>query len=173
VPSASTTGRAVLADDGPGEPVAVVGLATNTSHACDDFGRTEPVQRRLLSSVRVRHVVSDAPRGLLVVLQRCALGGLVSHLYEKSSEMHQTEQSEQVHNVVENEHFSLLSPLDMRRVRMNISERDTPLGYTWYRPCGRQRSRSTSIEITSKRDFRLQKRSRPTPAVSGERRATR
>src|ERR1700693_4762441 len=83
--------------------------------------------------------LGGASRGVTIVPQRCALGDLVSSLHEHSSEVHQTEQSEQVHNVVENEHLSLLSLLMCVEDAWNISRGDTPVGYTWRRPCGRQR----------------------------------
>jgi hypothetical protein len=51
------------------------------------------------------------------LVTRCVLlADLVSSLGNHSCKVHQPEQGEQVHNVVENEHLYLLSLLDMSRM---------------------------------------------------------
>jgi hypothetical protein len=55
----------------------------------------------------------DRVTGVTFVARPCALADLVSSLHERSCKVHQTEQSEQVHNVVKDEHLILLSLLDI------------------------------------------------------------
>jgi hypothetical protein len=75
---------------------------------------------------------SDMPRGLTIVPQPGALTDLVSSLHEHCCEVDQTEQGEQVHNIVENEHLMPLSVLDVSSMHGTSQEEIPP----WVTPGG-------------------------------------